>query len=111
MVPKVRLMCYHSVYRCDRSVVIFNDVGCVVRLGYWGDCFWLQRFGYVWSSYHPRIAYVCLFNATDSCCMAVMVEYSSCDNGALGAVFCKLCASFFAASMLLSADEGKGILK
>ena len=51
MGPEVRLMCYHSVDRCDRSFVIFNYVECVVMLlGDWGDCFWLQRFGDVWSS-------------------------------------------------------------
>ena len=58
-----------------------------------------------------RIASIYLLNTTDSCFMSAMVESPSCKNGALGAEFCKACASCFAASMTLSADYGKGMVK
>ena len=57
------------------------------------------------------IASVCLLNITDSCFMDSMVEYPNCENGALGAGFCKARKSCFAASMTLSAHDGKGMVK
>ena len=59
--PKFILICYHSVDRCDRSVVIFNYVGCVVRLlGDWG-VFFLHIFGDGLSSYYrPYCVYLSL---------------------------------------------------
>ena len=58
-----------------------------------------------------RIVYICLLNTTDSYFMAAMLEYTSSENGALRAGFCKACVSYFADSMVLSADDGKVILK
>ena len=57
------------------------------------------------------IVYFCLINTTDSCFMDSMVEYPNCENGALGAGFCKARKSCFDASMTLSAHDGKGMVK
>ena len=57
------------------------------------------------------IASVCILNTTDSCFMAATVESPSCKNNALGAGSCKACASCFYDSMLLYADDGKGMVK
>ena len=57
------------------------------------------------------IVYFCLINTTDSCFMDSMVESPRCDNSALGARFCKACESYFAASMALYVDDGKGMAK
>ena len=57
------------------------------------------------------IASICIFNMTDSCCMADIVESTSCENGAFVDGFCNECASCFAASMALSYDDGKGMVK
>ena len=58
-----------------------------------------------------RIVYICLLNTTDSYFMAAMLESTRCENGVLRSGFCKACASYFADSMVLYADDGKGILK
>ena len=58
-----------------------------------------------------RIASVCFFNTTYSCFMASMVESPSCNNAALGYGFCKACTSCFDASIALSADDVKAMVK
>ena len=61
--------------------------------------------------YNSRIASICLRNTTGSCFMSAMVESTSCKNGALEAGFCKAYVSCFAASMELSTDYRKGMVK
>ena len=53
----------------------------------------------------------CIINTTNSCFMAAMVEYTRCENGALGDGFCNECASCFAASMEFSTDDKKRMVK
>ena len=67
-------------------------------------CIGLEMAGAVTTT---RITSVCLFNMTDSCCMAATVESTNYENGAIGTGFCKSCASCFDASIALSDDDGK----
>ena len=57
------------------------------------------------------ISSVYLINTTYICVMAAMVESPICKNGVIGDVFCKACTSCFAASMALSVDDGKCMVK